>query len=219
MVVKRGSEDSKILLKQLRKWWGKFWYFFWEEDSLLSWIINILVAFLLIKGVIYPGLGMILHTSHPVVAVISTSMEHDDNFDSWWSRQGEWYNSKGITKEEFRGYDFKNGFNRGDIMILRGLDDVKAARGDVIVYSSYIRKEPIIHRVVFIKDGYGEYYYTTKGDRNPVSYPFEQDIKTEDVIGKAVFRIPILGWIKIGFVCTIDGVTGKYNFINCMRGV
>ena len=56
---------------------SKIWYFIWEDDSLASWLVNIVLAFLLVKFIIYPGLGLLLSTDYPVVAVISGSMTHD----------------------------------------------------------------------------------------------------------------------------------------------
>ncbi|PIN86863.1 signal peptidase I [Candidatus Woesearchaeota archaeon CG10_big_fil_rev_8_21_14_0_10_44_13] len=218
MADKNGSKGPESLLKKVKRYWGKFWYFFWEEDSFLSWVINILVAFILIKGVIYPGLGMMLNTSHPVVAVISNSMEHEGDFNEWWGPQAEWYTMEGISKEEFLTYDFKNGFNKGDIMVLKGITSGAAGRGDVIVYNSNIRPEPIIHRVTYIESQDGFYFYRTKGDHNSISFPFEYKIPQKDVVGKAVLRVPYLGWIKISFVCLINSVTGKDSFIHCMRG-
>ena len=218
MVEKKSSNGPETTLKKLKRIWGKFWHFFWEEDSLLSWIVNIIVAFLLIKGVIYPGLGLILQTSHPVVAVISQSMEHDGSFDDWWLSQQSWYEEKGITKEAFMEYDFKNGFNRGDIMLLKGLKKNEAKVGDIIVYNSYIRKEPIIHRIVKAERGGGYEYYSTKGDHNKESYPFEYKISQDKIIGRAFFKIPYLGWVKITFVCGVDSALGKDRFIRCMRG-
>src|SRR3989344_2629446 len=96
------------------------WYFIWKDDSLLSWIVNVILAFLLVKFIVYPGLGFLLSTSHPLVAVVSSSMEHDGNFNDWWQQQSDWYEDKGITKEGFQEYHFKNGFNKGDIMVLYG---------------------------------------------------------------------------------------------------
>ena len=61
--------------KKTRKQLKKIWYFIWD-DSIWSWIVNIILAFVLIKFVVYPGLGFLLNTSHPVVAVVSSSMEH-----------------------------------------------------------------------------------------------------------------------------------------------
>ena len=57
----------------------KAWHFIWEDDSVLSWLVNIILAFVLIKFIVYPGLGFILQTTHPVVAVVSESMEHGMN--------------------------------------------------------------------------------------------------------------------------------------------
>jgi signal peptidase I len=64
--------------KELKKLWKKVWYFVWEDNSVWSWIVNIILAFVLIKFVVYPGLGFVLTTSHPVVAVVSGSMEHNN---------------------------------------------------------------------------------------------------------------------------------------------
>ncbi len=56
--------------------WQKVWHFIWHDDSLLSWIVNILLAFILIKFVVYPLLGLALGSQLPVVAVITPSMDH-----------------------------------------------------------------------------------------------------------------------------------------------
>jgi len=88
----------------------RVWNFIWEDDSLISWVVNVILAFLIVKFLIFPGLGLVLDTSHPVVAVVSESMDHRGNFDDWWERQGSWYEERGIMKEEFMQYDMKNGF-------------------------------------------------------------------------------------------------------------
>ena len=85
-------------------------------------------------------------------------------------------------------------------MILRGKRSEKIDIGDVIVFQSTLRPDPIIHRVVEINNDDGKYYFTTKGDHNADSYPFEMDIDEEKIIGNALIRIPFLGYIKIGFV-------------------
>tara|TARA_Y100000310_G_scaffold326112_1_gene390554 strand:- start:2179 stop:2751 length:573 start_codon:yes stop_codon:yes gene_type:complete len=172
----------------------KVWHFIWKDDSILSWIVNIILAFVLVKFLIYPGLGLVLGTTHPVVAVVSGSMEHDGDFEEFWSEFGEWYEDNGITKEEFLGYDFVDGFNRGDIMVLVGSDEIDV--GDVIVFNGN-SNNPIIHRVVVEN----EESYQTKGDHNRDSSSSlgETDIQEENIVGKAKFRVPYLGWFKIGF--------------------
>lgn len=177
----------------LKQTWKKIWYFIWEDDSIWSWIVNIILAIILIKFIVYPGLGFILGTSHPIVAVVSGSMEHDGSFDDWWQTQQDWYFNNAITKEQFQDSRFKNGFNRGDIMILYRAGNLKI--GDTIVFQTS-RPEPIIHRVVKINED----SYQTKGDHNFDSAMDERNIKSSQIIGKAVFRIPYLGYIKILFV-------------------
>ena len=143
----------------------KTWHFIWEDDSIWSWIVNIILAFVLIKFIVYPGLGFLLTTSHPIVAVVSGSMEHGNQFDEWWDINQEWYLSKGITKDEFLKYPSSNGFNRGDIMVLKGKKPADIQLGDIIVFRSS-RPDPIIHRVVDKWQENGIYYFQTKGDNN-----------------------------------------------------
>ena len=176
-------------------------HFLFEEDSLLSWIVSIILAYLLIKFIVYPGLGFLLGTKFPIVAVVSSSMEHPEGFDAFFDKNQEFYAQYDIDKEKFQDFSFKNGFNKGDIMILVGAKNIKI--GDIIVFQS--PGEPIIHRVIKIwQDEKGDYHYQTKGDNNPVSIKRpdldETDITQDLIIGKAAVKVPLLGWIKIAFV-------------------
>jgi len=194
--MKKKKEDKSFL--------KKVWHFIWIEDSLASWIVNVILAFLIVKFIIYPLLGLLLGTGYPVVAVVSGSMEHNGlDFDSWWANNGNWYENEGFTKEEFYDYSFRNGFNKGDIIILRGINAENIKRGNVIVYSTNRYKYPIIHRVVKKEGELGSYIVETKGDNNSQQDP--EEISEDKLIGKAIFRIPFLGWIKIIFTWMIGG--------------
>lgn len=78
--------------------------------------------------------------------------------------------------------------------------------GDTIVFFSNRRAEPIIHRMIHT-DGES---YRTKGDNNCAIATFEQNIPQDQVIGKAIARIPWLGYIKILFVelLSVFGIGG-----------
>ena len=67
--MKSKKKDWKQYLK-------KIWNFIWNDDSIWSWLLNLILAFLIIRYLIYPLLGIILGTSYPIVAVVSESMEH-----------------------------------------------------------------------------------------------------------------------------------------------
>jgi signal peptidase I len=189
--------------KEFKKLIKKTWYFIWEDNSIWSWMINIILAFVLIKFIVYPGLGFLLTTSHPVVAVVSESMEHNMQFDMWWELNKEWYIENGIGKDDFETFSSKNGFNKGDIMVLVGRDAENIEIGDIIVFNGN-RKDPIIHRVVKKMQNNDEIYFQTKGDNNEDSIKNsildETNLKEDVIIGKTVFRVPLLGYIKIGFV-------------------
>lgn len=213
--------------RKFKKLFKKIWYFIWEDDSIWSWIVNIILAFVLIKFIVYPGLGFILSTSHPVVAVVSESMEHrssmemcgklydEEKFfdlDEYWVACGEWYESNtDIVKDDFLNFPLKNGFNKGDIMVLVGKKPEQIEIGDIIVFISHREKpraDPIIHRIVNkIEDG-PKVILETKGDHNKEQIngcsgdgcTDETNILEEQLIGKAIFKVPLLGYIKIWFV-------------------
>src|SRR3989344_1005874 len=143
--------SKKTKFKRILK---KVWHFVWEDNSVWPWIVNIVLAFLIVYFVIYPGLGLLFGTSLPVVAVVSGSMEHNKlGFDDFYQGQRSFYESNNIKKEDFEQFPFKNGFKKGDI-------------------------------VGIVQD-------------------FEKMIYGKDLLGRAVFRIPYLGWVKIGFTSII----------------
>lgn len=202
--------------KQTTKWQrfkraaGKAWHFVWHDDSLASWLVNVILAFIIIKFIVYPILGWALGTNFPIVAVVSSSMEHPGTFDDWWQSQCKYsngalgtqeslYQRYGIDKTDFDGYKFTNGFNRGDLMVLMAAKDADV--GDTLVYSAPGFSDPIIHRIVGKRMSTNNgLIYETKGDHNCGQGPYEQSITADRVLGKAVLRVPWLGWIKIGFV-------------------
>ncbi|MFH0936648.1 MAG: signal peptidase I [Candidatus Woesearchaeota archaeon] len=184
---------------QLKELLKKTWNFIWHDDSLLSWIVNVILAFILVKFIIYPGFGLLLTTNYPIVAVVSGSMEHNTNFDNWWDLNSQFYENIGFTKSQFENLPFHNGFNKGDIMILKGVKPKNIKSGDILVYQLEIYPNPIIHRVIKISQKDFMYTFITKGDNNQAPDPIE--IKEQQIknTGKAIIKIPYLGWVKILF--------------------
>ena len=202
----------------------KFWNFLWNDDSIWSWLANIVVAFVVIRFILYPLLGVILGTPFPIVAVVSESMEHSvynqqicgksleefqESFDNYWDLCGEWYEQKGISKEQFKTFPLHNGFNKGDVIILWRADTINI--GDILVFEGN-KPQPIIHRTVRIFETEGETAYQTKGDHNSNSIGngvAEDNIEKGRIYGKGILRIPYLGWIKILFVDVVKlfGIT------------
>lgn len=187
-------------LKDLAK---KTWNFIWYEDSFASLIANIILAFVLIKYLVYPALGLAFGTELPIVAVVSNSMYHNNDFNAWWDNARAWYESNGIDYSNFNTFPLKNGFDKGDIMLVTGASVNNVNTGDIVIFDSQ-RPNPIIHRVVGRYEENGKVYYQTKGD-NYITNPRplqgtsidETKVPIESLKGKAIFRLPLLGYVKI----------------------
>lgn len=192
----------------------RIWYFLWKDDSLSSWAVSLVVLVLFVKFIFYPGLGLIFGTGFPVVAVLSESMEHNDFFDEWWAENHDWYTKKDFTECMFRDYRFHNGFNKGDIIILFGVDSESIKLGDVVVYDDYVNKYPIIHRVtditINITENGKSYKYQTKGDSN-FRKPDLLYVKENQILGRAFLRLPLLGWVKIWATDIFNFVAGGFT--------
>ncbi len=194
--------DTTQILAMLKK----LWKFVWNDNSILSWIVNAGLAFVIIKFLVYPGLGFLLQTDHPVVAVVSDSMKYKEDFDKWWESMGGYYEAQNITYEQFRDFPMSNGFNKGDIIIIKGKKPEKTEVGDVIVFEAS-RPEPIIHRVIRKWEA-GRHYFSTKGDRNGGQRDEEKEIDEKRVIGAAWLKVPYVGYVKILFTQIISIARG-----------
>jgi len=203
----------------------KAWRWIWDSDSILSWIVALAIIFIFVKFIFFPGLSLIMGTSLPLAGVESSSMDHqivkDDSgnlnlcgklypqtekkhisFEEYWIRCGNWYEQKNISKQTFSKFSLKNGFAKGDIIIVWGR--FKPKLGDIVIFKpnqDSIAPRPIIHRIVEINNG----IIQTKGDHNgeqltPLNNKYatdETNIEKSQLMGKAIFKIPYLGYIKI----------------------
>lgn len=188
---------------KFKKFWKKFWFIVWKDDSLKGWIISIIFLFILIKLVIFPTLNLVTGTSLPLVIVESCSMYHEGNilsdFDEWWENNDMKYLSRNIQKEEFRNFTMKSGFNKGDILFVVGTKPEKIEVGDIIIFEAQY-KHPIIHRVVNIQEKDGQLVFSTLGDNNEGQLQKEKEIYPNRIIGKAIAKpAPYLGWVKLIF--------------------
>ncbi|OGJ20628.1 hypothetical protein A3K73_04880 [Candidatus Pacearchaeota archaeon RBG_13_36_9] len=192
----------------------RFWDWLWHSDSLLSWVVALAFAFVTVKYIFFPVLSLITGTQLPLVVVESSSMEHpgslignviglESNVLLWWEEKGSWYEERDINIREAESWPLRTGFDKGDIMVVYGRFEPEV--GDVIIFNANTQ-HPIIHRIINIKsDGTIE----TKGDNNNAQLPIEKNIPKDAIIGKAVFRIPKLGWLKLIFVELEKAIVGQ----------
>jgi len=166
---------------------------FLQEDSWSSFFVTLVLAFVIIKFVFFPGLAFLTGSSLPLVIVESCSMyHHEDGMEK--SFESSVYGDYGLSLKDSLGWDFQNGFSKGDVIFVVRARDVDV--GDVIIFEGGARY-PLIHRVVESDET-----YATKGDNyitNSLQLTSEKNISEEQLIGKALFRIPMIGWAKLIF--------------------
>jgi len=178
-------------MNYLKEFWG-----FLKKDTWLSWIVSLVLIIIIIRFIFFPTLSLVTGSSLPLVVVESCSMYHSSSFDNWWAQNDELYKSLGVTESEFRSFNMKSGLNKGDIIFVWGHSEYK--KGDIIIFEThpkYQLSHPVIHRIINTDP------ISTKGDNgrtNSHSAEFERNIPEETIIGKSVFKVPFLGWIKLG---------------------
>jgi hypothetical protein len=158
----------------------------WKGDLFYAFL-GILFAFLF-----YNFLGLVFNTDLPVVAVVTSSMQHDNAEETFY---GWLENHFGYNRSYMESWPLKKGFSIGDMLLVVRANNYEI--GDVIVYSVPNEKVPIVHRIIKInEDG----TYQTKGDNNLSQLYYEFSVKKEQIHGKAFFVIPKLGYFKLVLV-------------------
>lgn len=155
------------------------------QSSIGVFLVELISLFLLV-GTIYFGVKGVLvlgfRTTSPMMGVSSGSMYHHDN--SWKN----FYLNENYDPSEF---PFQNGLQEGDLVLVEGVNSYEDIEiGDVIIWQKGQSKR-IIHRVIEIDENSD--YIVTHGDNNPPN-AVETGIRLEDVIGKAVYSVPYLGY-------------------------
>jgi len=173
----------KLKLKKLTEGWVGYVFYA---------VLGIIIAFL-----VNVTLGFALTTNLPVVAVVTSSMQHDASTEV---NHYQWLETNiGYNRTYIDSWPIANGFLIGDMPIVQGVSEYNV--GDVIVYSVPGQKVPIIHRIIKINpDG----TFQTKGDHNPQQLVFEFNVKREEIHGKVVLVVPKLGYFKV----IISRITG-----------
>jgi len=173
-------------MEKVIEYWKGFVDFL-KKDTWASFI-----AFIFIKFILFPGLSFATGSSLPLVIVESCSMyHHEDGFDKILETS-DIYLENGITINDTADWDFQNGFSKGDIMFIVGAKNIE--EGDVIVFNAGTT-HPLIHRVIRAGET-----YSTKGDNyktNSGQLQAETKIMNEQILGKALFKIPAIGWAKL----------------------
>ncbi len=144
------------------------------------------ISLLLVVGILYFGikgaLVLSLQTTSPMMGVSGDSMTQPDN--SW----NEYYVNNGLDTSAF---PFNNGLQNGDLVILTGVDSLDEIQiGDVVVWRE--GGASIIHRVAVINPEQG--YVRTRSDKYG---GLDRRVRVEDILGKAVYSVPYLGYLAI----------------------
>jgi hypothetical protein len=191
------------LKEELKRFWKGFWFLLWKDDSLKGWVFSVVFLFIFIKFIFFPFLSLVTGTPLPLAIVESCSMYHQGNLfsnvDRWWDSHEEKYKDYVINELDWKEFTLKNGFNKGDILFIINPNPDNLEVGDIIIFNAN-QRNPIIHRIVEIREVDGERLFSTIGDNNNGQLVFEKNITEDQIIGKSVLKIaPYIGWVKLVF--------------------
>src|SRR5271157_3211332 len=175
MEEKKEGREGKI-----KRFFKKFWFLLWKDNSVMGWIFALVFIFVFIKLLFFPLLSLATGTPLPLAIVESCSMYHQgnvfSNFDAWWQRHEVKYETLNITEQEFSHFSLTNGFSKGDILFIVGVSPQNIKIGNIILFNAPGQTAPIIHRVINITEENGQYIFSTEGDNNNGQLSFENQI-------------------------------------------
>lgn len=175
-----------------------------------------IVAIIIIVAIVL-GFFISLHTSYPVLTVISPSMFIETVGSDYLPGPNSDYVSLGNIWFSLT-HPFSRTLSVGDIVIVEGVNpkDLKTdyPNSDIIIfYSPEDNRTLIVHRIIGVENIDGTLYFETKGDGNgyPDVWPqtptggFDpwdpqlggKGVPQSDVVGKVVMRIPWFGWVTM----------------------
>jgi len=171
-----------------------------ETKEIIKGVLMAIILYFVIQISLVVATGV----EDPISVVISGSMDHHGyDFDDWWDSKGDEYVEYGILEEDFSNYEYSNGFEKGDILIITSIESENIEVGDVIVFSRGEGTIPIVHRVVSITQYNDDLYFITKGDYNPIADNFQSDgvpgVHESSVLGVVSGILPEVGKITLFF--------------------
>ncbi len=162
-------------------------------NNVYSILFYIIVIYVVVTYVALPSVYALSPLDY-ISAVVSSSMVH--SYPSIQLTYYDWLELHGYNMSAVSSWPFPGGIPLGSIALAYKVQPSQIDVGDVIIYRVEGTGEDIIHRVVNVTVVNGAYYYTTKGDANPYSLPFEYNIPYGNVVGKVGQVIPYLGYPK-----------------------
>ncbi|MFH1450391.1 MAG: hypothetical protein ABIF92_00225 [archaeon] len=85
-----------------------------KTRDILETLAYILVGYLIAIGA-NKGMGYALDTDYPVVAVVSSSMEHHTDMT-----YRDWFRARNFNQTQMEEWSFQHGMNKGDIVFVKG---------------------------------------------------------------------------------------------------
>jgi len=186
----------------------------WATQSMIT-VIAITIGFLLLEATVKP----------PLTKSHRTFKKQKSQLPYWtaialiglvavWSSTG----LLGFTPTIIASGSMTPTLNPGDIILIISAPVATIKVGDIVQYRT--ADAPITHRVIDKYEAGGSLWFITQGDANNAP---DDPINEEQVMGKAVFTIPKLGWVSIAvktfFAETITFFTTNLTYAFTTLGI
>ena len=167
-------------------------------NNIYSVVFYIVIFYVVFVYIALPSVYAFTPVSY-ISSVVSGSMVHQEPEIN--TTYYGWLAAHGFNMSVVKTWPFSNGISIGSLAVAYKVLPSQIKVGDVIIYHIDYEglNEGIIHRVINETEINGTYYYTTKGDANPFSLPFEYNIPYSHVVGKVEYIIPYVGYPRYLF--------------------
>jgi signal peptidase I len=216
------------------------------ESEIVEKLVNLFFA-ALFAGIIYFVIGILFGSATPLVIVYSESMEpvfyRGDIMALSSGNNGSVLapeitlsrNIKGVPVFDYAVPKYENGSVKS-IVFENGEEIFIQTNGSIIVYPSYPFGIPIIHRAIVKIHANDGTFFLTKGDNVKTNLTYDQDcgqiflnnpekpcitffaVTEESIQGKAFFKIPVLGCLKLWLVDDLGSILTTGNLPTNFNG-
>ena len=91
------------------------------------------------------------------------------------------------------GGSMEPSIREGSVVVAKPVSIASVRAGDIILFRPSDSRDPVMHRVVSVRDTEGKLFFTLKGDANDTADPKELELSGRG--SKVIYALPLIGYL------------------------